>query len=955
MVERSFRYLSNLSFTETPFKQFTIPPDFRAWEVSWLTRLHAVIDNPTVPARLIESGCIVDNVRNCTKACESADHMFSNPETLWNCLTLATVAVMTTNGPDTISNDTLASVDKEFGTGRLYEFWKRRALLKYVKCALQSCSDSKFGGCPPGLWAFQCQRIGPRNIKKLGRIMSTEYCDKADPGIDYDIAGPGIIVAYLIQFVIVLFFALCYKISKTWIRNFALISLLPFQGPARAVETALEWQKVVSRSTFGVAIASTLVDLQEAQAVFLGTISVAAIITFTNSSGTGLGNISSLLSWLANNLTLRGMISAGMYPLLFVQLILQKTHNRWWYTLALVFMNWVLAVLITRPQAVDEGSLLKHFTESSSLENCGNHTGPRTFCQTFNKPTERGSGSNDGGDSDHLDRDAKSFFHIHSRIQSPMHIIMAFLILDWLLATIRMHLFERGDWLSHKVHALMDRVPSRLKSLCTQRYFLIFTEAIWISMEALAIVMGVIGVQEFAAFMQLLSGGESGNESNAALSKWGFGQLVAVCVWIPVVLKFACLMIDGALPGWRKRLGQFIEITQRKETQQDGNDVVMETLLPFNPTAGGQRDEREWHEQAFRHAVQRFPQLTNVTVTPAAHGFLFMPLFQTPMIRALPFGFVYPVIRTWPSDEALGYGSPENCPEGWGNDDERKQWRGFCTVTNVLVDYADSLQISELVVDNHTLPTGIDYTLFDKPNAEYDSLCKIVARPDFRRIVLSLTTGCRADFDAEDWNIYRNGRISCLLAKAIGLEEVVLKSDYGLNSWSCPIQDSISLFDLFPIEDLSRRHPKHFGLSGMQVAQDDLISFLGKLPPTLKSVNLSFLSLAEGHGNHADMLANIRDKLSWRNRPASQRIKVSISMKLNQYHKGRYVCLDKEVQEYLYGDGPPPFIAQEGRAASLFSYGTGIVHDEFDPSFVVPYETNRRRLGRRVGHFINAA
>lgn len=192
MVERSFRYLSNLSFTETPFKQFTIPPEFRAWEVSWLTRLHAVIDNPTVPARLIESGCIVDNVRNCTKACESADHMFSNPETLWNCLTLATVAVMTTNGPDTISNDTLASVDKEFGTGRLYEFWKRRALLKYVKCALQSCSDSKFGGCPPGLWAFQCQRIGPRNIKKLGRIMSTEYCDKADPGIDYDIAGPGV-------------------------------------------------------------------------------------------------------------------------------------------------------------------------------------------------------------------------------------------------------------------------------------------------------------------------------------------------------------------------------------------------------------------------------------------------------------------------------------------------------------------------------------------------------------------------------------------------------------------------------------------------------------------------------------------------------------------------------------------------------------------------------------------
>ncbi|RKK11301.1 hypothetical protein BFJ66_g8903 [Fusarium oxysporum f. sp. cepae] len=594
MVERSFQYLSRLNFTDSPFKQFTIPQDWRAWEVAWLYRLPAIITHASYPARLIESGCIIDNVTNCHKACGSEEHMFSNPETLWNCLTLATVAMMSTNrGPDTISNQTLEKVDRKFNTGPLDEFWKLGALLSYVKCALQSCSDSKFGGCPPELWTFQCQMITSKNIKDLGRIMSTEYCDKADPGIDYDIAGPGIIVAYLIQFTIVLFFALFYKITKTWIRNFTLISLLPFQGPAAAVETAFQWQKMVSRSTFGVAVASTLVDLQEAQAVFLGTISIAAIITFSSSSGTGLGNISSLLSWLTNNLTVRGMVSAGMYPLLFVQLILQKTHNRWWYTLVLVFINWVLVVLIARPQTVDEPSLLEHFTDSSPLERCGNHSGPRTFCQTFNKPAERGSSSTTGEELGHLDRDAESFFKFHSRIQAPMHVIMAFLILDWILAMIRMHLFERGDWLSHKAHTLMDSLPLRLKSFYTRRYFMLFTEAIWISMEALTIVMGAIGVHEFAAFMHLLSGGESGNESKVALSKWGFGQLVAVCVWVPVILKFACLMVDGALPGWRKRLGQFIEITQRKENDPDGNDVVMETLLPSRPTKRGQTDEVE--------------------------------------------------------------------------------------------------------------------------------------------------------------------------------------------------------------------------------------------------------------------------------------------------------------------------------------------------------------------------
>ncbi|KAG7417482.1 hypothetical protein Forpe1208_v005352 [Fusarium oxysporum f. sp. rapae] len=355
-------------------------------------------------------------------------------------------------------------------------------------------------------------------------------------------------------------------------------------------------------------------------------------------------------------------------------------------------------------------------------------------------------------------------------------------------------------------------------------------------------------------------------------------------------------------------------------------------------------------EEAFRYAVLRFPQLTKVTITPAAHGFLFMPLYKTPMIRAFPSGFVYPIPRTWPADDILGgEHGPEDCPEGWESDDERRQWRGFCIVSKVLADYAEKLQISELVVDNHKLPTGIDYTLFDKPNAEYDSLCKIVARPGFRRLVLSLTTGYRENFqDAEDWDIYKNGRISSLVAKATDLEELVLQTDYGLNSWSCPMEHFVSLFHIFPVDSLSTEKLRHFGLSGMQVTQEDLISFLSKLPSTLKSVNLSFLSIVEGHGNHATMLADIRDRLGWRHRPASQRIKVSISMKLNQFHEGRYVCLDKEVQEYIYGDGPLPFLAQEEMIEAHFTWGTGIVYDEFDPGFAVPYETNRMRLERHA-------
>ncbi|KAG5764754.1 hypothetical protein H9Q72_007170 [Fusarium xylarioides] len=354
-------------------------------------------------------------------------------------------------------------------------------------------------------------------------------------------------------------------------------------------------------------------------------------------------------------------------------------------------------------------------------------------------------------------------------------------------------------------------------------------------------------------------------------------------------------------------------------------------------------------EEAFRYAIQRFPQLTKVTITPAAHGFLFMPLYETPMIRAFPSGFVYPIPRAWPRDDILR-GSPEDCPEGWENDDERKQWRGFCMVSKALDDYADKLQISELVVDGHKLPTGIDYTLFDKPNAEYDSLCRIVARPGFKRLVLSLTNGYRAlNFPgSEDLGIYKNGRISNLLAKATDLEEVTLQINDELVSWSCDMEDFISLYDIFPVDIFSAGKLRHFGLCGLSVKQDDLISFLGKLPSTLKSVELSFLALVRGHGTHATMLADIRDKLGWRHRPANQRVKVSISMMLNVRSEGRYVCLNSEVHEYIYGDGPMPFIASERWEVAHFTWGTGIIYDEFDPGFAVPYENNRMRRERQL-------
>jgi hypothetical protein len=45
--------------------------------------------------------------------------------------------------------------------------------------------------------------------------------------------------------------------------------------------------------------------------------------------------------------------------------------------------------------------------------------------------------------------------------------------------------------------------------------------------------------------------------------------------------------------------------------------------------------------EALKYGITRFPALKRITITPAAHGTLYTPLYETPMIRAFPCGFNY--------------------------------------------------------------------------------------------------------------------------------------------------------------------------------------------------------------------------------------------------------------------------------------------------------------------------
>ncbi|KAH8646915.1 hypothetical protein BX600DRAFT_443884 [Xylariales sp. PMI_506] len=139
---------------------------------------------------------------------------------------------------------------------------------------------------------------------------------------------------------------------------------------------------------------------------------------------------------------------------------------------------------------------------------------------------------------------------------------------------------------------------------------------------------------------------------------------------------------------------------------------------------------------ALRYGLKRFPALERVTITPAAHGRLNEPLYETPMIRSLPYEFNYPMPQGWPIHS---YGDQCELPP-WNLtiDLAMQTWRGFRCVVSELVGSKlkqPQHQVSELVVDTHTLPTGLNCRIFDTPPClRYYHLAVLLEFPGFRRV-----------------------------------------------------------------------------------------------------------------------------------------------------------------------------------------------------------------------------
>ncbi|KAI3576390.1 hypothetical protein IWW34DRAFT_808288 [Fusarium oxysporum f. sp. albedinis] len=294
-------------------------------------------------------------------------------------------------------------------------------------------------------------------------------------------------------------------------------------------------------------------------------------------------------------------------------------------------------------------------------------------------------------------------------------------------------------------------------------------------------------------------------------------------------------------------------------------------------------------EDIFRHALQQFPKLKRVIVTPAAHGYLFEPLYKTPMIQSFPYGFIYPVPRGWPNSwprRHWAFVMPWIGDEAI--DEDKTQWHSFRIVTEVLAE--ENHKITELIFDDYQLNTGISHFALNRGTEEYTNFCDMVKRPGLQKLQLSLLVGL---YIGEEYEIYDQGYLRDALFEATDMRHFSFHTDFGTNrcSW-------IKL--------------THFGLSNVLVAQNDLINFLSKSPPT-------------------------------KHRPDEERIKIYAKIFCYLSYYGRYICPDKEVVEFVYKNGSQPFQLRQRDNSSDVDSGTGVLKDLFNPSWERPNDSSPER------------
>ncbi|KAH7024059.1 hypothetical protein EDB80DRAFT_699164 [Ilyonectria destructans] len=361
---------------------------------------------------------------------------------------------------------------------------------------------------------------------------------------------------------------------------------------------------------------------------------------------------------------------------------------------------------------------------------------------------------------------------------------------------------------------------------------------------------------------------------------------------------------EASMPDWFNFIcGQNEKILKRQKSEQADQLLSRFDCWAYYRKLLQQQDE-VLNSNTILHALEtgleRFPALRRITITPAAHGWLFEPLYMTPTIRAFPRGFNYPVPSGWLPATADAWFQLSQ----W--DDAGSEWWGFRLVMQVLAKSKQSHQVTDVRIEANELITGLNSNILRRPCIALADLATAIARPTFRHLHLDLFWEERHGYR---WPGVDNDLLGCALVGAAGgrgLEYLSLAMNGYIREDHLEDNYSPFLQNFLPLESLASL--KHFRLSGFYVSSTDLLTLLAALPITLERVELILLQFIDG--SYEELLVQIQNRLDWRSRNPKPTIGIGFPDTILIQEQA--ICIDDEVNSFIYNGGENPFLGQPG-------------------------------------------
>lgn len=479
------------------------------------------------------------NVGNCTEICADETTLFL-PYNLDTCLTLSAVSMLVQHNNVTYVENHYED-ERILGAGNLTDWDYSGVLTNIMACAVSACSQYNLSTCPQATQGLAHTSITPDNLQTIVSSLN-DFCDNVGLRVNSDIAGPGVMISYLLQISVALFFWLLLKILTSWPRavSWPFYLLLYFTQKKRRRPTvpgfdpnlspppydkepplpgrrrsawmrANDVQNRLIELRLHAATVSTLVEFQEVQAFFVGAIQVATLATFKPKGLSQSSDANSARSFgeaILDSQVVQALAINGMLPLLLVQCLLQHYGMRWWYTFSLLWATFVLALVVQARKSSLISSfdtLWEVFQKNSPLASCGNNANPMVCCDTNG-----------------------TYWQATMAGVVIVYVAMALLTVDFLAPTLK-------RWQPIKAGlsclAILED-QSRVYAWLRTKFWPPFLNLSWFVLEYTLMLLVIIYCVTLLEIATLMTSGSN------TWGAWSFGQLVSVMVWVPLLFKF---------------------------------------------------------------------------------------------------------------------------------------------------------------------------------------------------------------------------------------------------------------------------------------------------------------------------------------------------------------------------------------------------------------------------------